>query len=189
MAHDKEKTAENTPFIKASFEARAPLFVILIIQNVSNAVAMDVKLKFWLEPGNFKKTVLFPLLMPHQKVRFFLPEGNMKVLMQNFNVLKLKGECKTLSGKKILIDDVINIKEVIGSWIESEILLEETIENRLSQVADKLERLERSVQRMLAQTSGILIKTPEDVKKEIEEMKKFYEERKRKENKETSTKG
>jgi hypothetical protein len=180
---------KDTPFIKASFEARAPLYVILLIQNVSEVAAIDVKLKFRLEPGDIEKTVLFPLLMPHQKVRFLLPEGNMTVLVKKFKLLKLKGECKGVSGRRILIDDTINIKKVIGSWIESDILLEETVENRLSQVADRLERLERSVERMLARTSGVLVKTSEDVRKEIEEMKKFYEERKRKEGEKTSTSG
>jgi len=195
MIPDKQKNIgtaaklENSPFVKASFEARGPLFVILSIQNVGETPAIDVHLEFSLEPGNFKKTVLFPVLVPQQKVRFLLPEGNMKVLAEKFTILRLRGECKNISGKRIPIDDTVNVKKVLESWIEAEILLEETVENRLSVVADRIERLERSVERMLAHTSGVLIKTPEDVKKEIEEMKKFYEERKRKEEKKTSSNG
>lgn len=174
------------PFIKASFEIRGPLFVVLLIQNVGKMGAIDVQLEFSLEPGNFKKTVLLPLLMPGQKARFLLPDGNIKVLADKFTILKLKGECKTVSGRKIPIDDTISVKNVLKSWIESRILLEETVANRLSQVADRIERLERSIERMLSATSGVLVKTPEDQKKEIEEMKRRYEERASREEKKPS---
>ena len=176
----------SDPFIKASFEIRGPLFVVLLIQNVGKMGAIDVQLEFSLEPGNYKKTVFFPLLMPSQKVRFLLPEGNINVLADKFTTLKLRGECKTVSGKKISIDDTISVKSVLKSWIESKILLEETVENRLSQVADRIERLERSIERMLSTTRGVLVKTPEDQKKEIEEMEKRYEERASKEEKKPS---
>ena len=167
------------PFIKASFEIRGPLFVVFLVQNVGKMAAIDVRLEISLEPGDFKEAVLFPLLMPSQKVRFMLPEGNIKVLADKFTTLKLKGECKSVSGKNIAIDDTVDVRSVLESWIESRILLEETIENRLSQVADRIERLERSVGRMLSRTGGVLAKTPEDEKKELEEMKRRYEEEER----------
>lgn len=165
------------PFIKASFELRGPLFVVLVIQNIGKNAAIDVQLEFSLEPGNFKRNVVFPLLMPSQRVRFLLPEGNIKVITEKFTTLKLKGECKNIAGRKIPIDDRISVKKILNSWIQSKILLEESIENRLSQVADKIERLERSIERMVAATGGVLVKTPQDQKEELEEMKRRYEQR------------
>lgn len=164
------------PFIKSSFELRGPLFVVLVIQNVGKTGAINVRLEISLDPSDFKKTLLLPLLMPGQKVRLMLPESNIKVLAEKFTRLKLDGEYKNISGKNITIDDTIDVKSVLESWIQGRILLEETVSNRLSQIADKIERLERSVGRMLSATHGVLIKTPEDQKKEYEEMKRRYEE-------------
>lgn len=175
-----KKESRHSPFIKATFEPRGPLYVMLLIQNIGNVAAIDVQLEYWLEPGDFKSKVLFPLLMPRQKIRFILPDGNMKVLAENFKTLKLSGECMNAFGEKTQINDIINVKEVMQSWIDGQIALEETIENRLSQVADRIERLERIVERMLARASGVLVKTREDEAEELEEMKKFYEEQKRK---------
>lgn len=164
------------PFIKSSFELRGPLFVVLVIQNVGKTGAINVRLEISLDPSDFKKTLLLPLLMPGQKVRLMLPESNIKVLAEKFTRLKLDGEYKNISGKNITIDDTIDVKSVLESWIQGRILLEETVSNRLSQIADKIERLERSVGRMLSATGGVLIKTPEDQKKEYEEIKRRYEE-------------
>jgi len=184
---EHEPKESSDPFIKASFEIRGPLFTVLLIQNVGKMAAINVKLEMSLEPGGFKKTVFFPLLMPSQKVRFMLPESNIKILANKFTTLKLKGECKSVYGKNITIDDTVDVKHVLESWIDSKILLEETIENRLSQVADKIERLGRSVERMLSISRGILTKTPEDEKKELEEMKKHYGERANKKKPSTTT--
>lgn len=176
------------PFIKATFEIRGPLFVVLVVQNVSKMGAVDVKLEISLVPGDFKKSVLFPLMMPRQKVRFILPDGNIKVLAEKFTTLTLKGECRDVSGKNITKDDAIDLRGVLKSWIESSILVEETVTNRLSQVADRIERLERSVERMLSMTGGgVLIKTREDELKEFEEMKRRYEARENKEEKPSET--
>jgi hypothetical protein len=188
-SNDPQKNLRQMPFIKATFEARGPLYVMLLIQNIGNMAAVDVRLEIQLMPGDYKKKVLFPLLAPRQKIRFLLPDGNIKVLADTFEFLKLGGECKNLLGEKFQVADTINVKEVMQSWMQSDIALEETVENRLSQVAERIERLERSVERMLARTSGVLIKTPQDQKEELEEIKRFYEEQKQKQKEKEKTSG
>lgn len=184
-----ERNSED-PFIKSSFELRGPLFVVLVIQNIGKTGAIDVSVEISLDPSDFKRTLLFPLLIPGQKVRLILPESNIKVLAEKFTTLKLDGECMNISGKNITIDDKINVKSVLESWIQGRILLEETVSNRLSQIADRIERLERSVERMLSTTSGVLVKTPEDQKKELEEIeKRYYKEQASKREKKASESG
>lgn len=153
---------------------------MLLIQNIGNGAAVDVRLRIKLEPDD-EKNVLFPLMMPRQKIRFLLPDGNIRTLADKSAILKLSGECRNVLGKKFQVDDTIDVKEVMQSWMQSNMALEETIENRLSQVAERLERLVHSVERMLASSSGVLIKTRQDQKEEIDEIKRFYEEQKKKE--------
>ena len=164
------------PFIKATFEPRGPMHVVLLVQNIGNAPAIDVHLEVWLEPSDFKRKVLFPLLMPNQKIRFLLPEGgNLKTLAEKYTTLRIKSEYRDIFGEKKSVNDIINVKEVLQSWAESRILIEETVENRLSQVAQTIERTRDTIRMMLARTGGILVKTPKDIEKEYEKLRRRFE--------------
>lgn len=170
-----ESKMRCNPFIKASFEIRGPLFIVFIIQNAGTTGAVDLKAEISTEPSDYKTTILFPLLMPNQIIRILLPETNLKVLAEKYAVIKVDGECKNIWEEIVPIHDKIQAKEVLKSWTENRILLEESVTNRLSQIADKLERLERSVDRMIPLGGGVLTKTPQDVKEEYERMEKEFE--------------
>jgi hypothetical protein len=185
MTKNNPKKLMKVPIIKSTFEPRGPLFVVLLVQNIGDAAAVDVCLEFQFEPSDSKRRVLLPLLMPRQKIRLIPPEGNMKTLAEKFTTLKLGGECRDVYGEKYQIDDKIDIKQVIQSWLDAHILLEETVANRLSVIADRMDRLERTMHRMLSLGRGVLVKTRKDEETEEEEFKKQYEEeRKQKEEEE-----
>jgi len=176
-----ERELSYTPVIKPSLETLGPVYVVFVVQNVSNTAAIDIELSFWLEPvTDFRREVRYPLLVPWQKIKFFFPEGEMKTLAEKFTTLRLDCKFKNAFGHKFVSKDTIELRTVLESWIKGGILIEETIEHRLEQLVDRIDRLERSLERIHASTGGVLIKTREDEKKEIEEMRKAYEERKTK---------
>lgn len=168
--------SEYSPVIKASLSTVGPVYVELMLQNVGKTAAIDISLEFWVEPSEYRKRFHTPLLMPEQKVFFLLPEGNMKTLVQKYDYLKVKGKCKSIFGTVFGIDSVIDIKKVLNSWIESEITLQHTLDDRLRDLIDKIKRLERTLDRMKAWSGGVLIKTPKDLQDEREEWEKRREE-------------
>jgi hypothetical protein len=161
-------TTSSKAFLKTTLEAPGPLYLFFVIQNVGRSAAIDAEITFLLEPSEFKRTVLFPIIAPNQKIRFSLPDPNMKEMVKKYNFLKTTGQYKEINGEKSSLNDCIDIKKVVGSWLETSILLYETpLNSQIGRLVDKIERLDRTIQKMLAFTNGVLIKTPEDQEKEL----------------------
>lgn len=175
--------SNSKPFIKTTLEAPGPLYLFFVIQNVGKSAALDVEVTFFLEPSEFKKTVVFPIIAPNQKIRFTLPDPNMKEMVKKYNFLKTTGQYKNISGDGLSLDDCIDIKKVVGSWLETSIILNETpLNSQIGRLVDKIERLDRTIQKMLAFTDGVLIKTPDDQRRELNEIEqRFKKEEKPKE--------
>jgi|ERR1035437_446196 hypothetical protein len=100
----------SSPFIKTTFLVPGPLHLFFAIQNIGKSAAINAEITFWLEPSDFKRTVIFPLIMPKQTIRFFLPDPNMQEFAKKYNFMKTEGRCQSINGKEIVFSDCIDIK-------------------------------------------------------------------------------
>ena len=185
----KEKQVEDSfkeimkrayqPVIKASLRPVGPLFVELEIVNVGKGAATNVGLTFSVKPGKFKKAWYHPLLVAGQSEYLFLPEGNLEKLAKQSDVIEVKGEYQDVFGETYEIDEKLDIKRIHKGWYKAGMVLKKSLEDRIDGLSKHVERIERTLDRMIALTSGVLVKTPKDIKAEVEEMKKRREERKK----------
>lgn len=167
------------PFIKTTFVVPGPLYLFFAIQNVGREAAINAEITFWIEPSDFKRTVVFPLITPKQTIRFILPNPNMKEFANKYDFIKTEGRCQTINGEEMKISDSIDIKKVIGSWLEANILVNETSLNTyVGRIVDKLETIDRTIQKMLAFSNGVLVKTPEDQTREYAAMEERFKQEK-----------
>ena len=169
--------SENTPSIIASLETLGPVHVDLALYNVGRTAAIDIHLKIQSEPDGFTKTLSFPLLNPNKKIKIFLPKGDMKVLAKTMKILKVEGNCKNLFGEIFQIKSHLDVKKIVESWIKGGIMIQYTLDERLSRIIEKIDRLERTLDRMQAFGGGILVKTPKDIQEEYERIKQEREAR------------
>jgi len=191
----KEKKVEHSlkemirrayqPIIKASLSPVGPLYVELEIVNVGNGAATNVELTFSSKPGKFKSAWYHPLLVAGQSECLMLPEGNLEKLAKESDVIELKGKYQDVFGETYKIDEKLDIKKIQKGWHKGRMVLKKTLEDRVVDLTRHVERIERTLGRMIALTSGVLVKTPRDIEAEVEEFKKRREERK----KESGSKG
>lgn len=167
------------PVIKTSLRPVGPLYVELEIVNVGKGAATNVELTFSVKPGKFKNAWYHPLLVAGQSECLLLPEGNLEKLAKKSDVIEVKGEYQDVFGETYEIDEKLDIKKIQKGWHEGRMVLKKSLEDRVVDLSRHVERIERTLDRMIAFTSGVLVKTPKDIEAEVEELKKRREERKK----------
>ncbi len=170
-----------SPVIKPLLDTLGPVSVVFGIQNVSNTPAIDLQVEFWVEPvTDYRKKVFFPILNAGEKKRFFLPESDMKTIAEKITSINMVSKCKNLFNVEFTSKDSIDTRSVLNSWITAQMLVDEPLDRRIKQMSEKLESIERTLGKFLANTGGLLVKSPEDEKKELEVIMRKYQEQKQK---------
>lgn len=167
----KMRLAEYEPIIKTTLGWIGPLGVSLKIQNVGRGVAKDISLEFSeVPPKKTPRKWVQPLLAPHEYHRLFLENIYFKELAENFELVTIKGDCLDVLGRRHLISDTINLKEMKKSVETAPQLLEYSMDERIGEISNRLDEVGKSLgETVRLLRTGVVVKTKAEAEKENEE--------------------
>ena len=108
------------PFLKPTLNQIGPVALDLMIQNIGNGPAQNIKLEYELE-GKIETQKKYEkiLLKPNEKEEFFIPisktetQTNYEYFKNNKTILNIKGEYEDVLGKSHTCNDKINVTEYV----------------------------------------------------------------------------